>query len=207
MGKINLYYGVVNSRKSSELLLSAHRNKQVGKKIMILQSDINTRDGGFVKSRALKEPMEAIVISKDYSVLQAWKDNGKSDLIFIDEIQFFSEKSIEDIIFLANLPTKNILIFCYGLMSDFKGNIFPTINYLLPFCTKIKEIETVCAVCHEKKATMNLMVGEHSDDNGISVGNHFEGVCTSCWLSKNLEKARENDDYESLKVKIYNKTN
>lgn len=32
-GKINFYYGVVGSRKSSELLLTAHRNKSVGKKL------------------------------------------------------------------------------------------------------------------------------------------------------------------------------
>ena len=31
-GKINFYYGVVGSRKSSELLLTAHRNRSVGKK-------------------------------------------------------------------------------------------------------------------------------------------------------------------------------
>ena len=53
-GKINFYYGVVGSRKSSELLLTAHRNKSVGKKVEVFQPYKNDRDGHVVSSRAME---------------------------------------------------------------------------------------------------------------------------------------------------------
>lgn len=64
-GKINFYYGVVGSRKSSELLLTAHRNKSVGKKVEVFQPYKNNRDGNVVSSRAMEYTLPAVVVKDD----------------------------------------------------------------------------------------------------------------------------------------------
>lgn len=177
MGKINLYTGVVNSRKSSELILTLHRNREIaGKKVLVLQSHINSRDGGYIRSRALKYEEKADIVYDTTDIRDLYNNH---DLIMIDEIQFFTKEHINQ---LVDISLKyNVLIFCYGLMSDFRANLFPTIAYLLPYCTKIKEIETVCEVCGKRKATMNKMVGCVEDNDGISVGDHYLGVCLKCY--------------------------
>lgn len=177
MGKINLYVGVVNSRKSAELILTLHRNREIaGKKVLVLQSHVNSRDGGYIKSRALTFKEKANIVYNETDIRELYDNH---DLIMIDEIQFFSKEHIDQ---LVDLSLKyDVLIFCYGLMSDFRANLFPTIAYLLPYCTKIKEIETVCEVCGERKATMNKMIGKHDDENGISVGTHYVGCCLKCY--------------------------
>ncbi|MGL5964433.1 MAG: thymidine kinase [Fusobacteriaceae bacterium] len=177
MSKIVFNYGVVGSRKSGELLLTLHRNREVsGKSVLVLQSDINVRDEGKIKSRALKFEEKAHIVCTETDIRDLYEGQ---DLIMIDEIQFFSKKHIDE---LVDISMKHeVLIFCYGLMSDFRANLFPTIQHLLPHCTKIVEIPTVCEVCGKAKATMNRMIGLVGDIGGVSVGNHYQGVCIKCF--------------------------
>ena len=73
-------------------------------------------------------------------------------------------------------------IFLYGLMSNFRGELFPTVAYMLPYITTLNEIKTVCGHCGKRKATMNVMIGDvEADKDGISIGNHFNGVCAVCF--------------------------
>lgn len=189
MSSFNYYYGGVGSRKSAELILSYHRNKIIaGKSCLVLQSSINTRDGGKIRSRALKDTIPAIVVEKDMDIKRLYKGE---DIIFIDELQFFEKHHIDE---LVDLMLKNeIIIFAYGLLSDFRAKLFDTIAYSIPYFTKIIEIKTVCECCGSRKATMNMMVGNHKSENGISVGNHFKSVCLRCYM-KNKEKDNENKD-------------
>lgn len=181
MSKIILNYGVVNSRKSAELILTIHRNREIaGKSVLVLQSSVNSRDGGYITSRALKYKEKAEVVFEQTNIKDLYKGE---QMIMVDEIQFFTKEHIDQLIDIS--LEHNVLIFCYGLMSDFRGKLFTTIQYLLPFCTKIVEIPTVCEECGKRKATMNKMLGEKEDKDGISVGNHFAGVCLKCFKNKN----------------------
>ena len=97
MGKFVFYYSVVGARKSAELILTAHRNMMAGKKVAVFQPATNTRDGGKIKSRALKEGMDAIILSKDFNLYNWWLEN-KPNLILIDEIQFITKTQVDDLV-------------------------------------------------------------------------------------------------------------
>lgn len=181
MGKFVFYYAVVGARKSAELILTAHRNRLAGKNVAIFQPAINTRDGTKIKSRALKEEIDALLLTKDFDIYEWWLKN-KPNLILIDEVQFITRKQIDELVKI--IKESKTLIFGYGLMSNFMGELFDTVSYMLPFVTKIVEIPTVCEVCGEAKATMNILV-DNSQKNGSSdiiIGNHFKGVCLKCFF-------------------------
>lgn len=186
MGKFVFYYSVVGARKSAELILTGHRNMMAGKKVAIFQPETNTRDGGKIQSRALKESMEAILLTKDFELYKWWQQNTPN-LILIDEIQFVSKKHIDDLIKI--ITNSKTLVFAYGLMSSFKGELFETVSYMLPFVTKIVEIPTVCEICGNAKATMNILVDTEQNKTGseIIIGNHFKGVCLKCFLDLNKQ--------------------
>ena len=97
MGKFVFYYSVVGARKSAELILTAHRNMMAGKKVAVFQPATNTRDGGKIKSRALKEGMDAIVLNHDFNLYTWWLEN-KPNLILIDEIQFITKAQVNDLV-------------------------------------------------------------------------------------------------------------
>lgn len=178
-GKINFYYGVVGSRKSSELLLTAHRNKSVGKNVEVFQPYKNNRDGNVVSSRAMEYTIPAVVVKDDFDFYKYCMEN-KFDLILVDEFQFLSKNHCDQLVQL--MIDSDINIFLYGLMSNFRGELFPTVAYMLPYITTLNEIKTVCGHCGKRKATMNVMIGEiEADKDGISIGNHFNGVCAVCF--------------------------
>lgn len=178
-GKINFYYGVVGSRKSSELLLTAHRNKSVGKKVEVFQPFKNNRDGNKISSRAMEYTLDAVIVTEDFNLYDYCIKN-KLDLILIDEFQFLSKEHCDQLVQL--MIDTDINIFLYGLMSSFRGELFPTVAYMLPYITTLHEIKTVCGHCGKRKATMNVMIGNvEADKDGISIGNHFNGVCAVCY--------------------------
>jgi thymidine kinase len=56
-----------------------------------------------------------------------------------------------------------IPVLCYGLRTDFRGELFEGSQYLLAWADELSEIKTIC---HSgKKATMTVRV----DDNGYAV--------------------------------------
>lgn len=178
-GKINFYYGVVGSRKSSELLLTAHRNKSVGKKVEVFQPAKNNRDGNLVSSRAMEYTIPAVVVDENFNIYNYCKES-KPDLILIDEFQFLSKNHCDELVKL--MIDTDINIFLYGLLSNFRGELFPTVAYMMPYMTTFNEIKTVCGNCGKRKATMNVMIGNvEADKDGISIGNHFNGVCSICF--------------------------
>lgn len=176
MAKARFEYGVVGSRKTAEAMLLIHKMKEAGKNVLVIQPSINTRDGDELRSRAIKNGYPAIK-TNNINILEVSKNY---DIIVIDEIQFLEEKNREELKRLIQ-EDNNKLIFCYGLLSDFRGRLFEAIIDLLPFFQKIREVDSICVECGKEKATMNAMIGEHEAVNGISVGNHFKGVCIKCW--------------------------
>ncbi len=187
-GKINFYYGVVGSRKSSELLLTAHRNRSVGKKVEVFQPYKNDRDGHVVSSRAMEYTIEAVVVDEEFNFYEYCK-NHELDLLLIDEFQFLSKHHCDQLV--QVMIDFDINIFLYGLMSNFRGELFPTVAYMLPYMTTLNEIKTVCGQCGKRKATMNVMIGEvEADSDGISVGNHYNGVCTVCYMELTKNKVK-----------------
>lgn len=178
-GKINFYYGVVGSRKSSELLLTAHRNKSVGKKVGVFQPAKNSRDGHVVSSRAMEYKIPAVVVDENFNIYD-YSIKNNLDLILVDEFQFLSKEHCDQLVRLMIDTETNI--FLYGLLSNFRGELFPTVAYMMPYMTTFNEIKTVCGCCGKRKATMNVMVGDkEADKDGISIGNHFNGVCAVCF--------------------------
>ena len=66
-----------------------------------------------------------------------------------------------------------------------------TVAYMLPYMTTLNEIKTVCGHCGKRKATMNVMIGDvEADSDGISVGNHYNGVCTVCYMELTKNKVK-----------------
>lgn len=184
MGKFIFYYSVVGARKSAELILTAHRNTMAGKKVAVFQPETNTRDGGQIKSRALKESFDATMLTKNFNIYDWWLEN-RPNLILIDEVQFITKEHVRQLAKI--IKDSKTLVFAYGLLSNFKGELFETISFMLPFVTKIVEIPTVCEMCGDAKATMNLLIDESQNKDGgeIIIGNHFKGVCLKCFFDYN----------------------
>lgn len=162
MSKIYYRYGTMNSAKTMNLLTAVHSYEETNRKCLLLKPALDTRDKNVIKSRAglvkkcITFEKEQNLISLVLNHLALIKYNNKNlDAIFIDEVQFCTEDQILQLVKIS--MNFDIPILCYGLKSDYTGNLFPAISKLMVYADRIEEIKTVCAFC-DKKAIMNLRV-------------------------------------------------
>ncbi|HQR43898.1 MAG TPA: thymidine kinase, partial [Gemmatales bacterium] len=76
------------------------------------------------------------------------------DCVLVDEAQFLSKEQVRqlaEVVDVANIP-----VMCYGLRTDFLGELFPGSAALLAWADTLVELKTIC--CCGRKATMVVRV-------------------------------------------------
>lgn len=159
MAKLYFKYGAMNASKSADLLMTAHRYEEQGKRVLCFMPAVDTRSGhGIIKSR-LGIQREAISLAPGDSPMQIFiadsLHNGKPDCVLADEIQFLTRQQIEE--FADIVDSHDIPVILYGLKTNFRGELFEGAKRAIELADKIEEIKTVCWYC-EKKATFNMRV-------------------------------------------------
>ena len=88
--------------------------------------------------------------------------------VLVDEAQFLSDAQVWQLA--AVVDRFDLAVMCYGLRTDFQGNLFPGSARLLAIADELREIR---AICHcGKKATMVLR--QDADGNAIREGQQIE---------------------------------
>ena len=80
--------------------------------------------------------------------------HGKLDCVLVDEAQFLSRTQVwqlSEVVDQLRIP-----VLCYGLRTDFRGELFEGSQYLLAWADELTEIKTICHT--GKKATMTVRV-------------------------------------------------
>ena len=76
--------------------------------------------------------------------------------MFVDEAQFLTKDQVWQLARVAD--RLNIPVLCYGLRTDFRGELFPGAAELLAIADNIREVRTICHC--GAKATMVLRADE-----------------------------------------------
>jgi len=103
----------------------------------------------------------------------------KIDCVLVDESQFLTKQQVLQLSRLVD--DHKIPVLCYGLRTDFQGELFPGSQYLLAWADKIEEIKTICHC--GKKATMVLRLAQDGsvirDGDQIAIGGNdlYRSVC------------------------------
>lgn len=170
MAKLYFYYASMNAGKSSSLLQADFNYRERGMRTMVWTAALDTRSGGMVQSRIGLEATAHLYTSQTglWSEIMAVHAQDKVDCVLVDEAQFLTRDQVWQ---LARLADKaGIPVLCYGLRTDFRGELFPGSAVLLGIADALVELK---AVCHcGRKATMNLRVDETGE--AISEGRQTE---------------------------------
>ena len=101
----------------------------------------------------------------------------------MDEAQFLSKSVIDQLRAIASV--QNIPVICYGLRTDFRGNLFEGSKRLFEVADSIEEIKTTCTFCN-RKAIFNLKLVEGKPTltgPSIELGaeEKYLPACASCY--------------------------
>jgi thymidine kinase len=165
MAKLYFYYSAMNAGKTTTLLQSAHNYRERGMRVLIFTPKLDFRDGSGTVSSRIGLRAEGLAFDRDDD-LERWvrddvEAHGKLHCVLVDEAQFLSKSQVwqlSEVVDALRIP-----VLCYGLRTDFRGELFEGSRHLLAWADELSEIKTIC---HSgKKATMTLRV----DDNGYAV--------------------------------------
>lgn len=165
MAKLYFYFSAMNAGKTTTLLQSAHNYRERGMRALILTPRLDHRGGaGMVASRiGLRAEGRAFGAGDDLEavVRDDIARHGQVHCVLVDEAQFLRREQVwqlSEVVDAIGVP-----VLCYGLRTDFRGELFEGSQYLLAWADEMSEIKTICHT--GKKATMTLRV----DDEGRAV--------------------------------------
>jgi thymidine kinase len=156
MAKLYFYYSTMNAGKSTALLQASHNYRERGMATIVYTSAADERGGGRVHSR--------IGITGDARHFDAHTDfyleigtaqrSAPLGCVLLDEAQFLTPVQVRA---LGRVVDElGVPVLCYGLRTDFRGELFPGSAQLLAWADSLVEIRTICHC--GRKATMVVRV-------------------------------------------------
>ena len=182
MAKLYFYYSAMNAGKSTSLLQSAYNYKERGMRPFIMSAAIDNRYSiGKVTSRIGLEA-EAYLFHKEDDLFKILSEENKKqgiNCVLIDESQFLSREQVKQLA--VAVDDLDIPVLCYGIRTDFRGELFPGSQHLLAWADNLIELKTICHC--GSKATMVVRTDEDgniiNDGDQVVIGGNdrYQSMC------------------------------
>lgn len=183
MARLYYKFGVMGSSKTAAALMCRFNYIQRGMNVLLLKPSIDSRFSKkeVVSRIGISAPCITFTDSENlYDIFEKECENKRIDVVIVDECQFCSKKQIDQLREIA----EEIPVLCYGLKTNFKGELFEGSKRLLEVSDSIQEIKSICNC--GKKAIMNgrfvngLLVTQ-GDEIEIGGDDKYKGLCWSCF--------------------------
>ena len=182
MAKLYFRYGAMGSSKTANAVMVQYNYQERGRKVLMLKPKLENRDGAtIVRSRCGLEAQCRFVEELGEISLDG------IECVIVDESHFLTAEQVKQLVDIVD--ERDIPVICYGLRSDFRGELFEGSRELLRWADTIEEIKTICWC--GRKATFNARVqnghivreGEQIMMGGNSA---YVSLCRRHWREGNL---------------------
>ena len=185
MAKLYFKYGAMGSSKTAQALITKYNYEENDLNVWLIKPGTDTRDGAkILRSRiGLESPADVIAPGTDIYLLFQDTQEGKCDVIIVDECQFLTESQIDQLRALVN--DYNIPVMCFGLRTDFQTRLFPGSRRLMEVADTIQEIKTICDC--GRKATTNARISPEgyvlTEGDQVFLGGNdsYIAMCHKCY--------------------------
>lgn len=189
MATLNFIYGTMKSGKTLTLLAEAHNFKGHNRNPYLLTAAGDTRSGiGVIRSRVgISASAQTFSASEDlFEKIHHAHMQSHIDIVMVDEAQFLSRDQVfqlSDVVDELGIKAN-----CYGLRTDFRGDLFEGSAALMALADHMSENTGVCA--SGSVANMVLRMGLDStpmvDGPQVLVGGEetYEAVSRKIWKER-----------------------
>jgi thymidine kinase len=164
MAKLFFNYSSMNAGKTTILLQSAHNYRERGLTPLLFTPKLDNRYGvGWIKSRIGLKARATIFTAEDdlFEITRDKLEETNIHCVLVDEAQFLTRDQVyqlSEIVDRLDIP-----VLCFGLRTDFRGELFEGSQYLLAWADELNEIKTICHT--GRKANMVVRI----DDEGYAL--------------------------------------
>lgn len=188
-GRIEVICGSMFSGKTEELIRRMKRAKFARQSVEIFKPTVDTRyseedvvshEGNSIPSTPVDSSASILLFGSD------------TDVVGIDEAQFFDENIVDVCNELANRGTRVIVA---GLDLDFRGVPFGPMPALCAVADDVTKVHAICVRCGALAYVSHRTVNEQKQ---VLLGEQtvYEPLCRTCYL-KALEEDCQNPNSES----------
>lgn len=158
MAKLYFHYATMNAGKTTMLLQASYNYRESGMNtLLFVAGHYRSGDHGLISSRIGLETKAEIFREGDdlYASIAERHEHATVHCVFVDEAQFLEEEQVWQLARVAD--RLHIPVMCYGLRTDFQGNLFSGSRALLAIADELREVRTICRC--GRKATMVVRLG------------------------------------------------
>ena len=190
MAKLYFKYGALGSSKTAQALMCKFNYMQKGFNVFLFKPLADNRcveNGKPMVSSRIGLKSECIEFNKvDNFIDLSEKHNisNKNDIIIIDECQFLTKIQVDE---LKEITQKNVPVLCYGLLTNFKTELFEGSKRLVEIADSLKEIKSVCKCGRKATCNARLINGRIVIDGAevlIGADESYEGMCYACYKKR-----------------------
>jgi thymidine kinase len=196
-GEIDFISGLMNSGKTSEMIMQAHGVEEggVAKALIIVPDTLGVAESGKHTPRAklfntnIDIVLQSAEVPSDRISAIIPKLGGRClKAVFVDEAQFLSKEQVYDLASFAH-KHRDIDVKAFGLRTDYKLELFPGTEALYAVANVIKIEKAKCYLCGSANPFINTrrINGEYNFDpssDQVAVNNQggitYETDCLDC---------------------------
>ena len=140
MANLHFHYGVMSSSKSANLIINAYNFKKNGNKVEVVKPAFDNRFSSQKIVSRIGLECDATAMPN----LTQYTPAPDTDVVLVDEVQFFSESDVDKLVHIADQQNK--IVMCYGLMVDSNEKIFPASRRLIEVGAKLHRMDSNCQI-------------------------------------------------------------
>ena len=144
--KMYYYYGVMGSSKTANALMKKFSFEEHGKKVLLIKPSIDNRDGKITVKSRVGISCDALIIDQDKTIKEIIEPYKDIDIIIVDEAQFLTALQVEE---LRDLTLSGIMVMCYGLKTDYMGNLFEGSKRIIELADTIRKFR-LCVIAEKR---------------------------------------------------------
>ncbi len=172
MAKVHFHYSTMNAGKSTSLLQSNHNYEVRGLKTYLFtpKADADMYHGAIHSRLGLEKKANIFEESFEFDKYFLDKKDEKIACILVDEAQFLTSKQVKELCLVCD--KLNIPVMCYGIRTDFRGDLFSGSAALLAYADTLVELKTICE--YEGCARKATMIARYTDGKIVTEGQQID---------------------------------
>ncbi len=173
-GWIEVVCGSMFSGKTEELIRRLKRARIANMKVEIFKPSIDTRYHSSNIVSHNENTVDAFAVDKASKIIESI---GDSEVVGIDEAQFFDHEIVDVCIALANKGKRVIVA---GLDMDYLGKPFGPMPDILAIANYVTKLHAVCVRCGGI-ASYSYRISKVNDQVVLGEKEHYEARCRNCF--------------------------